>query len=273
MICAIRKITSVWVVLDTNKTPKVMKTILIPVDFSSSSVKAIAYAGTVFHHEPIKFEIIYVKSPNGDISDASINDMFRQFEIAELKRINIPYSFHIVHGNLLEKIQQSIAVLQPFLVIMGTNRSSLAKALVKLTDTAIVMIPEKSDKMEIKRIAFANDFHNIKASSALDPLLKLSQALKAQVHIVHVVNEKEEAVPVHDDAEASIEYYLDHVVHEYVGVKSDDIVKAINEYVDEQNIDLLAILIRDHGKNNLHSNGMLIEQLVEQSTVPILILV
>lgn len=247
-----------------------MKTILVPIDFSTTSAKAIEYVENVFRNQPVQLELIYVSLTN-DVSEKDrIYGLFKKFETDTLKRYQIPYSFNIVKGNLLDKIQESITRIKPFLVIMGTHKSSLAKALVKLTDSPVLIIPDQSERKEIRNIAYANDFKNIKVSSALEPLLNLSRSFGAKVHIVHL--NKEKVLPA-DEAESSIEYYLEHVDHEYVGMQSEDFVSTIKNYVKDQGIDLLAILVRDHGKNDLHTEGSLLEELVENADVPILSLV
>ena len=247
-----------------------MKTILTPVDFSPTSRKAVAYVGSIFEKEPVQLSLVYVAT-TGQASEAEIRKSFEQFEKDNLQKYSIPYSFKIVVGdNLLSEIKVICDDLRPFLVVMGINRSQLAQSLVKLTQSPILFIPENSDKASIKNIAYANDFNNIKASSALEPLLNLSRTFGAKVHIIHVCKDE---VLTNDEAEASIEYYLDHVDHEYVSMKSSDFVKTIQEYLNDQDIDLLTILIRDHGNNDLRSQGQLIEQLVATAKVPVLSLV
>jgi hypothetical protein len=247
-----------------------MKTILIPLDFSPTSAKAVEYVENVFRNEPVQLELIYVSSADDLIEAGTIIEAFEQFERDTLKKYDIPYSFDILKGNLLDKIQETIILKKPFLVIMGTHKASLAKAIVKLTDSPVLIIPDKSAKKEIRNIAYANDFKNIKVSSALEPLLNLSRSFGAKVHVVHL--NKDTVLPA-DEAESSIEYYLEHVDHEYVGIQTDNFVSTIQDYLKDQNIDLLAILIRDHGKNALHTEGALLEELVEKSNVPILSLV
>ncbi len=247
-----------------------MKTILIPIDFSTTSAKAIEYVENVLRNQPVQLELIYVSLTDDVPERDRINGLFKKFETDTLKKYQMPYSFNIVKGNLLDKIQESITSTKPFLVIMGTHKSSLAKALVKLTDSPVLIIPDQSERKEIRNIAYANDFKNIKVSSALEPLLNLSRSFGAKVHIVHL--NKGQVLPA-DEAESSIEYYLEHVDHEYVGMQSEDFVGTIKNYVKDQGIDLLAILVRDHGKNDLHTEGSLLEELVENTDVPILSLV
>ena len=247
-----------------------MRTILVPIDFSATSEKAVRYTEEIFVNEPVELRLIYVLPTSSDLAEAEVNKSFVKFEQDVLKKSELPYHFAIVKGNLLDEIQRSIEHYRPLYVIMGTNKAELAKALVKLTDSPVMVIPEGSDRNKISTIAYANDFNNIRSSEALKPLLNLSRAFGAKVHIIHVC--KDDAV-LNDNAESTIEYYLDHVDHEYVYIRTDDFVKSIQDYARDKNIDLLALLIRDHGNNDTHSEGSLIEQLVAKAEVPVLSLV
>jgi hypothetical protein len=184
-----------------------------------------------------------------------------------LNRSRIPYTFFIKDGVLLEELQKAIHSMQPTKVMIGLEEGSLAKAFLKLTDCPVILIPRTNSKANIKTIAYANDFMNIKDSSAFKPLLELSNAFGANVHIIHV--NKGKASP-QDNAEAAIEYYLNAVKHEYYSVNSNDIVGAIQKYLSDKNIDLLTLLLRDHGSNELQTKGELVEQLVTKSNVPVL---
>lgn len=245
-----------------------MKTIIAPVDFSPASEKAIQYIAKVFCDQPFEVELIYVSTSSSE-SDEKIGEAFRKFKAGSLNVLKLPYRFQVRRGNLLDEIQTAIHELKPAFVIMGTGKTSLANALVKLTDSSVILVPENTDRMSLKRIVYANDFNDIKESSALGPLLNLSRLQGATVHIIHVGDGDVSK----DKAEDTIEYYMDHVDHEYMYINSDDIVKSIQNYVTDNKIDLLAVLIRDHGKNDLHTKGRLIEQLVTHANVPVLNLI
>src|SRR5690606_33709618 len=130
----------------------------------------------IFADEPVELRLIYVLPLTADVTEDKVKQMFTVFEDEVLKQRDIPYTFTIVKGNLLDEIQQAIRKFNPAYVIMGTNKASLAKALVKLTDSPVMVIPEGSDRNSINTIAYANDFNNIKSSEALKPLLNLSRA-------------------------------------------------------------------------------------------------
>ncbi|MEM7110546.1 MAG: universal stress protein, partial [Bacteroidota bacterium] len=60
---------------------------------------------------------------------------------------------------------------------------------------------------------------------------------------------------------------------EYVYITSDDIEQSIMNFIKEKDIDVLTVLLRDHGGNQLESEGRLVKKIVTHSNVPVLNLV
>ena len=199
-----------------------------------------------------------------------VQKSFSDFEHKYLEGTRLPYHFTAVEGTLLDQIQNKIDELHPALVAIGLSGNSLVKALLKLVRCPVLMIPGAIDAPAIRNIVYANDFQNIRVSSALEPLWNFAKSSHARVHIVHVT--KEGTLPT-DEEENSLEYYLDHLDHEYVSIRSDDFVAAINKYAAEKKIDLLTLLLRDHGNNALPTRSKFVEELLLRARIPILSLV
>ncbi|HEX5170895.1 MAG TPA: universal stress protein [Cyclobacteriaceae bacterium] len=248
-----------------------MKKILIPIDFAESSARAIRYAEDVFKGQEAELHLIHVV-PAATPGMEEVTKAFARFESEHLSQTEIPYTFLVKKGVVLLEIQHAIDELKPTVVIIGLDGGSLSKAYLRLADCPVILIPKNSSQIKIKNIAYANDFLNIRDSSAFGPLLDLSRTFGADIHIIHVNKDNDTSLPL-DKSEAAIEYYLNPVKHEYFSVNSNDIVGAIQKYVADKDIDLLTLLLRDHGTNELHSKGELVDQLVSKSNVPILSLV
>lgn len=247
-----------------------MKTVLIPIDFQPAAGKVLHYIERVFKDQAIKAELLHVLTPSEKQTKEDVQKSFEDFEHRYLEGTRLPYHFTQTEGGLLDMIQKKIDELHPSLVAIGLTGNELVKSLLKLVNCPVLMVPGISDSPAIRNIVYANDFHTIKASAALEPLWSFAKTNHARVHIVHVT--KENTVP-NDDSEGPLEYYLDHVDHEYVSIKSDDFVTAINKYASDKKIDLLTLLVRDHGNNELPSRGRFVEELLTRTRIPILSLV
>ena len=247
-----------------------MKTVLVPIDFQPGVGKALHYIERVFKDQSIKVELLHVITPSEKLTMDEVQKLFNDFEHTYLQGTRLRYNFTTVEGGLLERIQKTIDELHPSLVAVGLTGNSLVLSLLKLVNCPILMIPSTNDSPAIRNIAYANDFHSIRVSTALEPLWNFAKSCHATVHVLHVT--KENAMS-NDEAEGPLEYYLDHIDHEYVSVKSNDFVKAINTYAVEKKIDLLTLLVRDHGNNEQSSRGKLVEELLTKTKIPILSLV
>ncbi len=247
-----------------------MKSLLVPIDFQGASIRVLRYIEDVFRDRPVQLHLLNVVSPSDPTDAAEIEKAFEKFEKKVLANYPLPYQFTSMRGNLLEEIQKAIHLYKPSMVVIGTSGRNLSKAFVKLTDCPVMIVPENNNRTKINKIAYANDFNAVRASAAFAPLLDLSQTFDAKVHIIHINRSGQGEL---DSAEPSLEYYLQLIEHEYASIPSTDFVKALDEYVHREDIDVLSVLLRDHGQNKLDTDGKLIEELVTRANLPVLSLV
>lgn len=100
----------------------------------------------------------------------------------------------------------------------------------------VLAIPENALFSEIKNIAYATDFYP-NDDLAVSQLSDLAEALKASVHFVHVTKQ---------EVEAPSELQLAHNKDTFDGfsiVTSDSVQEGINEFIQEKDIDVLALFI------------------------------
>ncbi|MCZ8354593.1 MAG: universal stress protein [Cyclobacteriaceae bacterium] len=247
-----------------------MKTILIPIDFQSASVTAINYARALYQKENVHIELLHVMPELNENLQLQAYNQFKTLQETVLKDWHAHVRLSITGGKIIEKIQEAIKQIKPQLVLIGLSGKAMVKELLKLTDAPLLIIPKGNNKTNIENIVYANDFKEIQVGNVLEPLRDVAQNSKAKVDVLHI---EKEYKPKVDEAEESLEYYLELVNHEYVFIKSDDFPSAIQDYVHKNKIDLLTLLLRDHGQNENNSKGKLVARLLEETDVPILSLV
>lgn len=247
-----------------------MKTLLVPLDFGSSSERVLRYIEDVFSKHPVELQLVSVVPEGDKRTDEDIKDEFAAFESRILRRFPLTYYFSITRGHLLDEIQHAINFYKPSLVVMGTKGATLTKALMKVTDCAVLTIPEGFRKNRVKNIVYANDFNAVRSSEVFEPLANLSKEFDAKVHIIHITKDKNTK---QDDAEGSLEYHLQTVDHEYASLEKENFATALDEYIHKRDIDVLTLLLRDHGANTLHSDGKLIDAILSKTDIPVLSLV
>lgn len=256
---------------------KNLQKILIPIDFSPVALNAIRYANGILEKHLTEVTLVYVNTYEKPLKPSEIQSAFKAFEREALQHVTFYYKFKVLNGNLLTELVNESKAREIDLVIMGTKGErasdlSLASALIRSVFCPVIVVPENFHKLHIRKIAFANDYRPIQSSEAIKPLWEFALEFRAKVYLLHInYSRKEELVPA-DDAESTLEYYLQSLEHEYDYLESDDVELTIHQYIEENKIDLLVILSRDHGSNQLKSEGRLIAQLTAHAAVPILAL-
>lgn len=256
---------------------KNLQKILIPIDFSNVAKNAVQYANVLLQKQSAEAVLIYINRDDNPKNEIEILKDFSAFENDTLLDVTFQYQFHIGVGNLLAALIKASNNLEPACIIVGTkgNRKadlSLVSSLIRSVDFPVIVVPENYKNHQVRKIAFANDYKPIQASEAIKPLWKFALEFRAKVDLLHINYKKKEILLPEDASEKTLDYYLQSQEHKYVYISSDDVELAINEYIRENNIDLLVILSRDHGKNKLKSEGRLISQLTAHAQVPILAL-
>ncbi len=251
--------------------------ILIPVDFSPVAVNAVHYTNSIMEEQPAEVVLVYVNTYINSRNEMDIIREFREFEAEALRDVSFYYEFKILNGNLLTELVNESKRQNADFVITGTKGKratglSLAAALIRSVYCPVIVVPEHFRKRPVCNIAFANDYRPISDSEAIKPLWEFALDFKAKVHLFHVNQSKQEVLVPADEAESTLEYYLQSLDHEWVYLSGDNVESTINNFIKENKIDMLAILSRDHGNNQLKSEGRLIAQLTAHAEIPILAL-
>lgn len=256
---------------------KKLQRILLPVDFTKVSENAVLYAKQLVEKLSGEILFVYVKTKDDEREDQEIDRKFNALKASLLQDVNFNYKFKILRGSLLSELIKVRALFEADMVIMGSkgkrvSNVSLAATLIRSVYCPVLVVPEGFTNHKIKKIVFANDYRPIKESEAIKPLWEFALEFRSKVYLLHVNHQKEPVLAQNDDAENTLEYYLESLDHEYVYLKNEDMELAINQFIEEKSIDLLAILSRDHGTNQLKSEGRLITELTAHASIPILVL-
>lgn len=254
-----------------------LQKILIPVDFSPVTINAVRYANGILEKLMAEVVLVYVNTHENPIIGHEISSRISAFEKKVLEDVCFSYEFEILDGNLLNELINAIRDHEADLVIIGSRgkrRSdlSLASALIRSVYCPVIVVPEHFKEYRIHKISFANDYRPIRDSESLKPLWEFALEFGAKVYLLHVNFRNEKEPILADAAESTLEYYLDSMDHEYVYMTDHDVEHAINHYNEQNDIDLLVILSRDHGRNQLNSEGRLITHLISYAEIPILAL-
>jgi len=255
-----------------------ISTILVPFDFSDAAKTALDYAVQFAGLDKrVKISLAYVANENGS------HDLKKDFEGLQKqysKDLKNPLSWIDVTGSLTEsllKIQKNNKI---DMVIMGTTEAqdheikliSNTSKFVSKVDCPVLVIPEKMDEFQIKNIALVLGKEEIDDRHALETLLDIARRFNAKVHVLTIENTSEmygysEADQTNENL---LEYYLENFYSEHTFLEHSDVVKGILSHATEKEMDMIAILPRNHAKRSDPSEGRLTEMLTLKSPIPVL---
>jgi len=285
-----------------------VKSILVPVDFSQYSFNAAKYALHVAHQKeasimfvhafydavsnPINFESFY--SYPADLSDTQheievdaigkmenfMNGLKKYMDIEGIKGIK---PLHRVMAGAAEDVILSMIESEQFdLIIVGSRVAvpfdswfgSFTNTLVEKSTIPVMTIPEDAvyKKSNFKKLMYATNFDK-SDSVAIRKLLSIAAPLETQVHIVHIDITNENPF---------INFDLAHFKEKYIGniedvkmvfdlIVNKDIIKGIENYISEKDIDILAVTT--HKRNIITSflKPSITKELLIQIPVPLLV--
>ena len=247
-----------------------MKTILVPIDFSDNSKNALDYA--VEFAKKMNYEITLVHAFQPTLVEA-INDSIKILKHQEItgtpqdikaqlklwqKAVididkNLDCNAIFIEGNLSDEINEIIEDNTIDLIIMGTKGATGLKSVFMGSNTAqvietvlcpVLAIPSDYKFKDFKTIAFATDYHDNDKIS-LGFLTDLSEQFNSNLEVVHIANNDMKSRYEED----LLEYFVTQIkktinykkLNCHLIEGKDNISKALNEFVVNHKVDLIAI--------------------------------
>ena len=250
--------------------------ILVPYDFSQSAKHALEYTVDFVGDEAIKIELIHV-SDNSDLEKmrATYESLCEEFE----HKLKLPLRWAVGwNGTVTDIIIEAQQTKKADLIIMGTSGWSNDKEvsqtakLVKNANCPILVIPEDTEKRGVKNISLVLGKEEIDQPNSLKTLLSISQKFNAKVHVLTIQNTPETYgySPNDEKNENTLKYHLENFYSDHTFIENTDIVEGVFSYTNQHDIDMIAILPRNHIKNDSPSEGLLTKELVLRAKIPVL---
>ena len=250
-----------------------MKKILIPTDFSDNAWNAISYALQFFKNEKCIFYFLHTYTPifyrmdyaMGGPAFSAIPDLEVDVALAGLEKTmedvkeqypNPNHVFEIVSAfnTLTDEINELTKKKNIDLVVMGTKGATGAKQLflgsstvfvIRKVKVPVLVIPENCKFVPVKKVLFPSDFSAPYKKDEVYNVIEMVKMHGGDITVLHVNDEYD----LSEDQKRYKQVLLKHLKnlpYEYVEVKDKVMPNAILEYIDENNIDLLAMMNRGH---------------------------
>ncbi|MEC3964352.1 universal stress protein [Flagellimonas halotolerans] len=256
--------------------------ILIPFDFSEASVNALEYVvNFVGTERAINILGLYVGVMPMSESDSEKlkRDFLKVLDSFNVK-LKVNPEFTTDTGEVIGTILSAQEKSNADLIMMGTMGDKITdeaitntSKLVLEANCPVISIPYGTAIKEPKNIALVMGGEKIDDKNVLGTLLDIARDFDARVHVLTIYKDSvfdEEAIK--DSNENLLEYYLEHFYADHTFTKNEDVEQGILDYINEKNIDLLAILPRNHAEKSSPSEGRLTKLLTLHSEIPVLAL-
>jgi len=255
-----------------------ISTILVPFDFSETSKNAFEYAVSyVGRDENMKILLAYISS---DIAPENMQEAVENLKNQYANTLRSSMEWIIKSGSLTESIMDIQKNQKIDLIIMGTSGLGDEKdvavtntsKLVVEADCSVLVVPESTKTFNIQKIVLVLGKDKIEDVEVLGTLLEVTRRFNSMVHVLTIQNEPGTYgySKADESNENVLEYYLENFYSHHFFMENPDVIEGIFSYVSEKDIDMIAILPRNHAKGTTPSEGRLTKELTMHSKVPIL---
>lgn len=238
-----------------------MKTILVPTDFSTAARNAAEYAvhlAKEIRANVILLHVYHVPIPISEMELVSVNpedlqkenEALLQSELELLsKNAGVEVTCRIKTGFAMDEIVEEGN--KASLIVMGMKGAgklsevlmgSITTATLRQANTPVLVIPEGVKYKHPKKIVLACDSDAQTDVHALDVLKALMKEFGSKIYVVNVKQKGEYVSMEKAAAELNLESKLNDVEHIYYFPEKEDLIDGINQFVQEQKADMVAII-------------------------------
>ena len=259
-----------------------MNTVIVPVDFSETSLNAARYAAQLLTgHYGVNMLLYHHYSKHAEEREANQTLAGLKQRLNEKFAVSIDTLAH--HGDdFIHDLEKAVRHRSADLVIMGiTGRSPLGQVLIgsntlKFADTRscpVLIVPEATTYREVKNVMLASDFKDVFNTTPSAPIKDFLKTFRPQLHVVNVDPEHYVAISEsYAKEKADFEDMFSEFNPEFYFMRLFDIEEALNLFAKDKNIDLIIAIHRQHSFfEKLFSKTGTTKKLSYQSEVPVLV--
>ena len=264
-----------------------MNKILVPVDFSDTSLNALSYAIQLFGSTETEFTILstyelssnafHMKSMDNILEEDAQREMDTLLEKAQKEEPDISIKSKVVKSNPVTAItSMGNSGIYDF-IVMGTKGASglkevfigsVAGGVISKTEAPVLVVPGKYQYRPLQEIVFAISGIPFSNASVLEPLRKLAKMHSSKVNVVHVSEDKKqkpdlkEVISTIEDLDPSVTYAFG----------AGNVNEQLTQYLTKEDIELLCMLRSKKGFfGRIFTESVTLKQTFS-SPIPLLIL-
>jgi nucleotide-binding universal stress UspA family protein len=244
-----------------------MKTIVVPVDFSTTSTNAAEFAGNLaafygaeiwmYHAYEIPIALSEFAYPVSDIAEmqktaeqelkmlkeATERKLARQIPMHTRAEMNV---FQLGLTNFCNE-------LKPDMIVMGLSGKNAITRLIVGSNTIkiiyglnypILVVPPKAEFIPVKKIGFACEYNAVEKTTPVALLRKILADFHAELHVMNV--EQKGRTQDNQQQELLINDLLRNTRAEFHSIGDVEITDGINWFIGKSKLDWLVVMPRKH---------------------------
>ncbi len=236
-----------------------MHRVIIPVDFSETSLNAARYAAQMLAGKDDAHAILYNNYESDDDYDIGHNyleSLRKEFIKAGVKNVETEME---QGGDLIDNIARMAHTIRATLILMGiTGKSAIRQAMfgsntLKLIDKnlyPVMIIPPDAKYKGLNNVVFASDFKNVEEVTPAELITAVLEMFNPKLHIVHVNSEVYVSLPEELQREKEkLAAMFSKFDTEFYFLTLNSFTDAIDNFVNDYNIDVL-ITVPKHQTNS-----------------------
>jgi nucleotide-binding universal stress UspA family protein len=257
-----------------------MKTVIIPVDFSETSLNAARYAAEMLSGKKdasiILFNL-YTHDDEYDLAGYYLTSLKTELLEKGDKEIEC---IREKGDDLIDSLERLAYQKTATLIVMGiTGKSPLKQVLIgsntlKITERdvcPVLIVPTQAKFNGIKNVGLASDFKDVETITPVTYIKAVLDFFKPKLHIVNVNSEIHVALNEElKEERAWMEKQFIKYNPEFYFISTFDFHETIEQFVMDQNIDIIITVPRNHAFHNNVFKASATKKLVFHSTIPVL---
>lgn len=236
-----------------------MHRVIIPVDFSETSLNAARFTAQMLAGREDTIAVIYNNYESHDEYDICLNyqeSLKKEFLKAGVKSVECENE---MGGDLIENISRLAHTIRATLIVMGITGKSAVRQIMfgsntlKLIDRnlyPVMIIPPDAVYKGINNVAFASDLKNVEASTPSALISSVLEMFNPKLHIVNVDKEIYVSIPQEmEEQKSKLKEMFSNFKTEFYFITMNDFFQAIDNFVKDYSIDIL-ITVPKHQSNS-----------------------
>lgn len=258
-----------------------MNTVIVPVDFSPTSLHAAEYAAKLLTgHYGVNMVLYHSYDSADDFAKIERNMEKLKEKLMETNFVKMEILLH-QESDFVEGLEKAVRHRHADLVIMGiTGKSALAQVFfgsntLKMAETKacpVLIVPENAPFNPIRNVMLTSDFKNTFNTTPSVPIKKILDAFQPQMSIVNV--DEEHFISLTDkyeDEKQQLKKLFAEYRPEFYFMRLYDVDEALNLFAETRNIDMIIVIQKDHSFIERVFKTNRTKKLTYHSKVPILV--